>query len=103
MSKRKRNRYAPEFKAKVALEAIKGEATVSEIASRFAVHHNLAMQWKRQAVEGMTDVFSGQANHREIDQEAKIKELHTKIGELTVERDFLSKAFGRRAETEGEG
>ncbi len=95
MSKKKRNRYAPEFKAKVALEAIKGEATVSEIASRFAVHPNLVMQWKRQAVEGMTDVFSGQLDHREIDQESKIKELHTKIGELTVERDFLAKAFGR--------
>ncbi len=95
MSKRKRNRYAAEFKAKVALEAIKGEATVSEIASRFGVHPNLVMQWKRQAVEGMTDVFSGQPSHREIDQEAKIKDLHTKIGELTVERDFLAKAFGR--------
>jgi transposase len=95
MSKRKRNRYAPEFKAKVALEAIKGEATVSEIASRFGVHPNLVMQWKRQAVEGMTDVFSGQPSHREIDREAKIKELHTKIGELTVERDILAKAFGR--------
>ena len=95
MSKRKRNRYAAEFKAKVALEAIKGEATVSEIASRFGVHPNLVMQWKRRAVEGMTDVFSGQPDHREIDQEAKIKELHTKIGELTVERDFLAKAFGR--------
>ena len=52
-------------------------------------------QWKRQAALGMVDVFSGKAGHHEIDQEARIKELHAKIRQLTVERDFLSKAFGR--------
>jgi transposase len=95
MSKTKRKRYSAEFKAKVALEAIKGEATLSELASRFGIHPTMIAQWKRQAAQGMVDVFSGKAGRHEIDQEARIKELHAKIGQLTVERDFLSKAFGR--------
>ena len=95
MSKTKRKRYSAEFKAKVALEAIKGEATLSELASRFGIHTTMIAQWKRQAAQGMVDVFSGKAGRHEIDQEARIKELHAKIGQLTVERDFLSKAFGR--------
>ena len=95
MSKTKRKRYSAEFKAKVALEAIKGEATLSELASRFGIHPTMIAQWKRQAAQGMVDVFSGKAGRHEINQEARIKELHAKIGQLTVERDFLSKAFGR--------
>jgi transposase len=95
MSKTKRKRYSAEFKAKVALEAIKGEATLSELASRFGIHPTMIAQWKRQAAQGMVDVFSGKAGRHEIDQDARIKELHAKIGQLTVERDFLSKAFGR--------
>jgi transposase len=95
MSKTKRKRYSAEFKAKVALEAIKGEATLSELASRFGIHPTMIAQWKRHATQGMVDVFSGKAGRHEVDQEARIKELHAKIGQLTVERDFLSKAFGR--------
>ena len=95
MSKTKRKRYSAEFKAKVALEAIKGEATLSELASRFGIHPTMIAQWKRHAAQGMVDVFSSKAGRHEIDQEARIKELHAKIGQLTVERDFLSKAFGR--------
>jgi transposase len=95
MKTSKRKRYSAEFKAKVALEAIKGEATVSELASRFGIHPTMVTQWKRQAVQGMAGVFSEKAGRHEADQEARIKELHAKIGQLTVERDFLSKAFGR--------
>jgi transposase len=95
MKTSKRKRYSAEFKAKVALEAIKGEATVSELASRFGIHPTMVTQWKRQAVQGMAGVFSEKAGRHEADQEAKVKELHAKIGQLTVERDFLSKAFGR--------
>ncbi len=69
--------------------------TASELASRFGIHPTMIAQWKRQAAQGMVDVFSGKAGRHEIDQEARIKELHAKIGQLTVERDFLSKAFGR--------
>jgi transposase len=95
MSKGKRKRYAAEFKAKVALEAMKGEETLSQLASRFEVHPNMIAQWKRQAMEGMADVFSKKAGSSGGDHEHTIKELHAKIGQLTVERDFLAKAFGK--------
>ena len=95
MGKTKRTRYSAEFKAKIALEALKGEQTVSELAARHGVHPNLITQWKRHAVEGLADVFSGKAGQRDTNHEAQIKELHAKIGQLTVERDFLAKAFGR--------
>ena len=96
MGESKRKRYAAEFKAKVALEALKGEETMSQLASRFGVHSNMISLWKRHAAEGMVDVFSSKAGRREGDQEGMVKELHAKIGQLTVERDFLAKAFGRR-------
>jgi len=95
MSKNKRKRYAAEFKAKVALEALKGESTVQELASRFGVHPNMIAQWKRQAVEGMTESFRSKSGRSDALSEEQVKELHAKIGQLTVERDFLAKAFGR--------
>lgn len=95
MSKTKRKRYSAEFKAKVALEAIKGEKTVAEMATRFGIHPNQVGDWKRQAVEGLTGVFTGKTERNDMAHEAQIKELHAKIGQLTVERDFLGKAFSR--------
>jgi len=95
MSKTKRKRYAAEFKARVALEAIKGEKTVAELATKFVIHPNQVGDWKRQAVEGLTGVFTGKTERNDIAHEAEIKELHAKIGQLTVERDFLGKAFSR--------
>jgi transposase len=95
MSKTKRKRFSAEFKAKVALEAIKGEKTVAEMATRFGIHPNQVGDWKRQAVEGLTGVFTGKKERNDIAHEAEIKELHAKIGQLTVERDFLGKAFSR--------
>jgi len=95
MSKNKRKRYAAEFKAKVALEALKGESTVQKLASRFGVHPNMIAQWKRQAVEGMTESFRSKSGRSDALSEEQVKELHAKIGQLTVERDFLAKAFGR--------
>ena len=91
----KRRNFSAAFKAKVALEALSGEATLGELAARHKVHPNLITKWKRQAAEGMVGVFSGKSGRREGSHEAEIKELHAKIGELTVERDFLSKAFAR--------
>jgi transposase len=92
----KRKTYSASFKAKAALEAIKGEQTVAELAARRQIHPALATKWKKQAVEGMAETFSGGGRPAgEASQEARIKELHAKIGELTVERDFLAKAFGR--------
>lgn len=95
MSKTKRNRYSAEFKAKVALDAIRGEKTLSELATRYDVHPNMIATWKRQAIENMAETFSGKSERAGAANEAQIKELHAKIGQLTVERDFLAKAFGR--------
>lgn len=95
MSKTKRKRYSAEFKAKVALEALKGESTVHELAARFEIHPNMIAQWKRQAIEGMTDSFKSKSERSDALNEEQVKELHAKIGQLTVERDFLAKAFGR--------
>lgn len=95
MNKTKRKRYAAEFKAKVALEALRGEKTVAELATKFGIHPNQVGDWKRQAVEGLTDLFSGKTERSDAAHEAEIKELHAKIGQLTVERDFLGRAFGR--------
>ena len=91
----KQTRYSAEFKAKVAKEAIKGEATLAELASRFEVHATMVAQWKKQALEGLAEVFASSAEKRKKSAEDEIKELHAKIGQLTVERDFLAKASGR--------
>ena len=95
MSNTKRKRYSAEFKAKVALEAIKGEQTISELGSRYGLHPNMIANWKRQAIENMADTFSSKKERNSDSSEARIKDLHAKIGQLTVERDFLAKAFGR--------
>ena len=95
MSKSKRKRYSAEFKSKVALEAIRGEQTLSELASRHNLHPNMIATWKRQAIENMAETFSSKSERANAVNEAQIKELHAKIGELTVECDFLAKAFGR--------
>ncbi len=91
----KRRNFSAAFKAKVALEALRGDQTLAELAARHRVHPNLITNWKRRAAEGMVDVFSGKKAGRDGSREAEIKELHAKIGELTVEKDFLSKAFSR--------
>ena len=89
MSK-KRNRYSPEFEAKVALTALKNEETISELAARFGVHPTMINNWKRALVEGATDVFSkGQTSRKQ--SEAQIDDLYRQIGQLKVENDFLSK------------
>ncbi|WP_370462685.1 IS3 family transposase [Ruegeria sp. PrR005] len=87
MSKRKQ--HSPEFKAKVALEALKGEHTVSELASRFGIHPTMIHTWKRALLEGASGVFErGGKKAPEIDEE-QVKELHAKIGALAVANDFL--------------
>jgi transposase len=91
----KRRRYSAEFKAKVALEAIRGEATISELVSKHGVHQTLINAWKRQAVEGMAGVFAGKAEEAAAERESELEKLHAKIGQLVVERDFLAKASGR--------
>lgn len=89
MSERKQ--HHPEFKAKVALEALKGEETVSELASRFGVHPAMIHQWKRALLEGASGVFErGGRNVTEVDEE-QVKDFHAEIGELVVANDFLAR------------
>jgi transposase len=91
----KRKRYSAAFKAKVALEAIRGEATIAELVSKHGVHQTLINAWKRQAIEGMAGVFSGKAEAAAAAREGELEKLHAKIGKLVVERDFFAKASGR--------
>lgn len=91
---RKRKQHSPEFKAKVALEALRETATVSELAAEHGIHPTQINQWKRQALENLSSVFergSGKVN----EDDTKVDELHRVIGQLTVERDFLSRKLNR--------
>jgi transposase-like protein len=90
-----RRRFTSEFKARVALEALRGDKTVQEIAARHQVHPNQVSTWKRQAVDGLSAVFSNGAEQAQQDREIEVRDLHAKIGELTVERDFLAKGLKR--------
>ena len=90
-----RRNFSAEFKAKVALEALVGDQTLADLAAKHDVHPNMIALWKRQAKESLPDVFAKKASRGATDREAEVKSLHAKIGQLTVENDFLSKAFGR--------
>ena len=92
---RRRRRFSGDLKAKVALEALRGDRTLQEITSKHQVHPNQVSTWKRQAIEGLGEVFSNGVDRRRRDHESEVRELHAKIGELTVERDFLSTGSGR--------
>jgi transposase len=93
MPRRPRRNHSPAFKAKVALEAIKGEQTAIELAERFDVHPQVITKWKRQLLEGAPQVFGASEGDKEDGPD--VAKLHAKIGELTMENDFLSGALGR--------
>ena len=95
MTRRPRRNHGATFKAKVALEAIKGEQTLSELAERFQVHPNQITQWKKKLLAEAEQVF---ANGKKPVDGPNIKELHAKIGQLAMENDFLSTALGRISE-----
>jgi len=90
-----RRRFTAEFKAKVALEAIRGERTISDLATKHQLHPNQITQWKRQAIENLAKTFDDRASDAQLGREAEVTKLHAKIGQLVVERDFLAKAFDR--------
>jgi transposase-like protein len=91
MSKRPRRNHAAAFKAKVALEALKGEKTVTEIGQRFDVHPNQVTEWRRQLLERAAEVFGGGAMPAQPPVDLKV--LHAKIGQLALENDFLESAL----------
>jgi transposase len=95
MSRRPRRNHTPAFKAKVALAAIKGEKTLADLAQQFDVHPNQITQWKSQLQEGAAGVFGSSARSDSDVPRVDIKSLHAKIGELTLENDFLEGALGR--------
>ena len=94
MTRRPRRNHSPAFKARVALEAIKGERTLSDLAQQFDIHPNLITQWRAQLLEGASGVF-GAAPAAEAAPAVDVKVLHAKIGELALENDFLSGALGK--------
>ena len=91
----RRTRYAAEVRAKVAHEALRGELTTAQLATKHGVHQTMISKWKRQAVAGLASVFSGWTEAKAIAREGEVEKLHARIGQLLVERDFLAKAFGR--------
>ena len=93
--KKTRKRYSAAFKAKVAMEAIRGELTLAELGAKHGVHHTMIGAWKRQAMEGMSSLFEGGDHASKSTGEAEVEKLHAKIGQLLVERDFLARASGR--------
>ena len=91
----KRKRYSADFKAKVGLEALRGELTATQLATKHAVHQTMVNEWTRQAQDGLASLFSGRAEAKDAAREGEMDRLHAKIGQLVVERDFLAKVSGR--------
>ena len=90
-----RRRFTGDFKAKVALEALRVDRTIQEISARHKVHPNQVSTWKRQAMEGLGAMFSNGPDKARMDHDSEVHDLHAKIGQLTVERDFLAKGLKR--------
>ena len=93
MARRARRNHNPAFKAKVALAAIKGEKTLAELAQQYDVHPNQITAWKAQVLDGAAGLFGGGA--AEATPPVDLKVLHAKIGELTLENDFLAGALSK--------
>jgi len=93
MSRRPRRNHTAAFKAKVALAALKGEKPLTELAQQFDVHANQITQWKSQLLEGAAGVFGGDTKTEPAEAAVDVKTLHAKIGQLTLENDFLEGAL----------
>ncbi len=95
MTRRPRRNHGPAFKAKVALAAVKGEKTLAELAQQFDVHPNQITAWKAQLLDGAAGVFGSGPATTGVAPAVEVKVLHAKIGELTLENDFLAGALGK--------
>lgn len=95
MSRRPRRNHSPAFKAKVALAAIRGEKTMSELAEQFDVHPNQISTWREQLLQGASDVFDSGEKSEAAAPAIDVKSLHAKIGQLALENDFLSGALDK--------
>ena len=93
--KQNRRKHSPSFKTKVALEALKGEETIAELANRFEVHPSQIRTWKKSLSEGATGIFGGEEARKKKDEANLVARLYQEIGQLKVERDFLDRALGR--------
>ena len=90
---RKRRNHSPDFKSKVALASIKGDQTMPELSLQFEINSNLIVRWKKQLIEQSSEVFAS-GKGLAPDREAEIQSLQAKIGQLTMENDFLAKVLG---------
>jgi transposase len=96
MMKQTRRKFDAGVKAKIALEAVREDATMAELAARHGVHPNQIYNWKKQLIDNAEQLFSGGSSvAAEVQREGELTKLYAKIGQLTVERDFLSKRSGR--------
>ena len=93
--KQNRRKHSPSFKARVALEALKGEETVAELASRYEVHPSQIRKWKQALAEGVAGIFGGEEVRKKKEDENLVARLYQEIGQLKVEKDFLDRALGR--------
>ena len=93
--KRNRKQYSPDFKARVAMEALKDEETIAELAIRFEVHPTQITKWKRELVAGAGNIFGADPNKKIKDEKGLINQLYQQIGQLKVEKDFLEKGLER--------
>ena len=91
---RKRRNHSPEFKAKVALEAAKGDKTIAELAQKYNLHANQITTWKKELIEKAASIFTSSSQDTKGNEE-EVGKLHAKIGQLTMENDFLAKVLGR--------
>ena len=88
-----KKKHSPKFKAKVATEALKGEKTIAEIASHYEVHSTQVMQWKKQLIDQMPELFADKRKKKKKEK-SNTEELYRQIGQLTVEIDWLKKKSG---------
>ena len=93
--KENRKKHSPSFKARVALESLKGEETVAQLASRFDVHPSQIHKWKNALTDGAAGIFGDGRNRKKPENQQLVAHLYQQIGQLKVERDFLENTLGR--------